>query len=261
MTKTNVNHRIESSIKTIQLWPSGQSVTYRIDYIVPRNQTYPEEVYKIKKDNRWERATKEEYRQIRIEELAEMYAERDILCCDSCLVDDLARMSFESNCDVAQEFSIEEWKNVYVDTSDWTAKQCREYCDDNGIEYPSRSNPFSMGKDEVIEELYYFSDFHHVMDKKKTKNKDVNDLREQLFSEIDKEIWGNVGDWRDAVEESVVAAEPYEWWRVTEWLCRELSDIGEVVIDNSYGYWWGRCTTGQALIMDGVLQKIAAKFV
>jgi hypothetical protein len=114
-----------------------------------------------------------------------------------------------------------------------------------------------MGKDEVIEDL----DFHHVMDKKKTKTKDVNDLREQLFAEIDKEIWGNVGDWRDAVRENADAAEPYEWWRVTGWLCRELSDIGEVVIDNSYGYWWGRCTTGQALIMDGVLQKIAAKFV
>jgi len=257
MTKTNVNHRIESSIKTIQLWTGGQSVTYRIDYIVPRNQTYPEEVYKIKKDNRWKKATKEEYRQIRIEELAEMYAERDILCCDSCLVDDLARMSFESNCNVAQEFSIEKWQNVYVDTSDWTAKQCREYCDDNGIEYPTDSNPFNMEKDALIEELDTLS----VIDKKLAKRKDIQYLQEQLFEILDEAQWGDVEDWRLAVRENADAAEPYEWWRVTGWLCRKLSDIGEVVIDNSYGYWWGRCTTGQTLIMDGVLQKIAAKFV
>lgn len=257
MTKTNVNHRIESSIKTIQLWPSGRSVTYRIDHIVPRNQTYPEEVYKIKKDNRWKKATKEEYRQIRIEELAEMYAERDILCCDSCLVDDLARMSFESNCNVAQEFSIEEWQNVYIDTTDWTAKQCRDYCDDNGIDYPTDSNPFNMEKDEIVEWL----DILSVIDEKKAERKDIQDLQEQLFLMIDKGDWGDAEDWRMAVRENADAAEPYEWWRVTGWLCRKLSDIGEVVIDNSYGYWWGRCTTGQGLIMDGVLQKIAAEFV
>ena len=114
-----------------------------------------------------------------------------------------------------------------------------------------------MEKEEVIEEL----DFHSVIDEKKAKRKKIQDLQELLFDTIDKEEWGNVEDWKMAVRENADAAEPYEWWRVTSWLCRELSDIGEVVIDNSYGCWWGRCATGQGLIMDGVLQKIAAEFV
>lgn len=255
MSITTAKYKIGTSVKNVQLWPGGKSITYRIDQILDGN--YPEEVYKVKKNNRWKKATKEEYRQIRIEEMAEMYEERDILCCDSCLVDDLARMSFESISEVALEFAIEAWQNVYIDTTDWTAKQCREYCDDNGIDYPDNSNPFNMEKEEVIEEL----DFLSVIDEKKALRKNIQYLQEQLFLTIDKGDWGNVKDWRMAVQENADAAEPYEWWRVTSWLCRKLSDIGEVVIDNNYGCWWGRCATGQGLIMDGVLQKIAAEFV
>ena len=52
----------------------------------------------------------------------------------------------------------------------------------------------------------------------------------------------------------------YEWWRVSSWLCEQLHAIGEVTIDNDYGYWWGRTCTGQGWIMDGVLQRVAARF-
>lgn len=51
--------------------------------------------------------------------------------------------------------------------------------------------------------------------------------------------------------------EPLEWWRVTRSLLRELRDIGEVVIDSEYGEWWGRCTSGQAISLDGVFQRVA----
>lgn len=52
----------------------------------------------------------------------------------------------------------------------------------------------------------------------------------------------------------------YEWWRVTEWLARQLKGIGEVVLDNNFGTWWGRTCIGQGLIMDGTLQRVAATF-
>lgn len=52
----------------------------------------------------------------------------------------------------------------------------------------------------------------------------------------------------------------YEWYLVDSWLCRQLHEIGEVTIDNGYGHFWGRTCTGQALIMDGTLQEIAARF-
>jgi hypothetical protein len=53
----------------------------------------------------------------------------------------------------------------------------------------------------------------------------------------------------------------FEWWRVDPWLCKRLAAIGEVTLDNAYGEWWGRTCTGQSLIMDGTLQRIAANHV
>lgn len=53
--------------------------------------------------------------------------------------------------------------------------------------------------------------------------------------------------------------EPLEWWRVSRSLLRELRDIGEVVIDSEYGEWWGRCTSGQTISLDGVFQRIAQR--
>lgn len=52
-------------------------------------------------------------------------------------------------------------------------------------------------------------------------------------------------------------AEIYEWYRVDGWLAKQLAKVGECVLDNDYGTWWGRCATGQQLIMDGTLQKVA----
>jgi len=50
--------------------------------------------------------------------------------------------------------------------------------------------------------------------------------------------------------------EVFEWWRVTDYLCGKLRNAGEPVIDNEYGCWWGRTCTGQAIILDGTIQRI-----
>ncbi len=65
---------------------------------------------------------------------------------------------------------------------------------------------------------------------------------------------------RDLVTEHTEAAEIMEWWAVTEWLADQLKGIGEPVLDNAYGYWWGRTCTGQAMKMDGTLQQIARQY-
>lgn len=50
--------------------------------------------------------------------------------------------------------------------------------------------------------------------------------------------------------------EIYEWWLVSPWFGKKLLMEGEPVLDNDYGIWWGRCTTGQAITMDYVIQNI-----
>ena len=90
-------------------------------------------------------------------------------------------------------------------------------------------------------------------------NEDDDTLAEALFSSLDAGDWGDVDTWQDAVRESdPEPAEVFEWWRVSSMLCGQLRDVGRVVLDNDYGYWWGRTCTGQELLMDGVLQEVAA---
>ncbi len=54
--------------------------------------------------------------------------------------------------------------------------------------------------------------------------------------------------------------EAYEHWIVTEWLATCLEAKGEMVSHNLYGLViWGRCTTGQCISMDNVIQEIYAE--
>ena len=51
--------------------------------------------------------------------------------------------------------------------------------------------------------------------------------------------------------------EIYEWWRVTDsWLSGKLEEIGEPILDNDYGTWWGRTCSGQSIWQDGTMQDI-----
>ena len=67
----------------------------------------------------------------------------------------------------------------------------------------------------------------------------------------------DVDEWRDAVTECSIPAEVLEWWRVTKQLADELLHIGEPVLRNEYGAWWGRTCSRQAIMADGTLQDVA----
>lgn len=59
-------------------------------------------------------------------------------------------------------------------------------------------------------------------------------------------------------EETDSYAEVFEWWAVSDWFGEKLKEKGEVVIDSIWGKtYWGRCTTGQAICLDGVIFDIA----
>lgn len=50
--------------------------------------------------------------------------------------------------------------------------------------------------------------------------------------------------------------EIYEWWAVTPYLAERLSQVGEPLLENDFGRWWGRTCTGQAISMDRVIARI-----
>jgi hypothetical protein len=50
--------------------------------------------------------------------------------------------------------------------------------------------------------------------------------------------------------------EIYEWWGVTPYLAQRLSGIGQPILDNDFGTWWGRTCTGQAIYIDHVIARL-----
>ena len=52
------------------------------------------------------------------------------------------------------------------------------------------------------------------------------------------------------------AQEIYEWWVCSDWMIGKLRALGEPILSNDYGDWWGRCGTGQAIKLDNVIDRI-----
>lgn len=66
---------------------------------------------------------------------------------------------------------------------------------------------------------------------------------------------------RDYIRDNYTPREVLEWWLVTEWLAEELFEINEVTVEIGANHFWGRRQSGQHIVMDGTLQKIAAKYI
>lgn len=159
-----------------------------------------------------------------IEERAEGYVRHYVLCCQSSLVDELlGRGDIDG-------FMYEDIENTATDPSGWDIEQCREWIDERHSkdDGPQRADYVTQEADDEFEE------------------------------EIDEDKY--LEDMQEFIQDNAEPAEIFEWWFVDRWLCEQLREIGECVLDNDYGYWWGRCCTGQGMIQDGVFQCIARKF-
>lgn len=229
--------------KSIQTWPSGTGFEMQYEdgqmkYIRTRENST---------EGLWREPTEDDKRAIKIEELAEMYANRDILHCDSCLVSDLLADEWKG------EFTYGNVTNLTVNPDEWSLEECYDWLHDNCEDYPD-VNPWEMEWDEMVDLLRENDISVEGMNEKQ--------LREALKNAIEGEEIDGLDDWREKVRDNAWdhQAEVYEWWRVTKWLADNLESIGECVLDNNYGTWWGRTCTGQGLIMDGTLQQIAAKY-
>ena len=59
-----------------------------------------------------------------------------------------------------------------------------------------------------------------------------------------------------ADDEAEEPQEIYEWYRVDSWFCEKLKEKGEPVIESGWWCYWGRTCTGQAILLDGVIDEI-----
>jgi len=74
------------------------------------------------------------------------------------------------------------------------------------------------------------------------KSLDSDELRE-LAEEFD-------------IECDELPQEIFEWWIISEFLYRKLKEKGEPVLEWGNNYYWGRTTTGQAILLDRVISEI-----
>ena len=157
--------------------------------------------------------------EIRTELRAQRIQDQDILKNDSSLVADMLDSAHDLPEHLRDEWEIENVKNLYPDPSAWNAAQCLAWLDD----HISRCD------------IEY-------------------DYRTPRDNDPEYWAWQLLG----LVECNIEPAEVYEWWAVNDWLAAKLNAMNEPVLSNSYGHWWGRTCSGQAMIMDGTLQQIAA---
>jgi len=68
------------------------------------------------------------------------------------------------------------------------------------------------------------------------------------------------GQCEDCFEDEKEPQEVFEWWAVSGWLSEKLMEAGEPILENEHGVWWGRTTTGQAIMIDGVIRGLVKRF-
>ena len=189
-------------------------------------------------------------KETRIEEVAERLLQREVLSCQSSLIDFLLKKEYATD-----QFGWEAVANLWPNTDQWTMQQCCDAIAEFTTEHPT-PDPFDMDRDDLL-------DLVEVADKTLFENEGLKSLateqlREKVIKLMDKEIIYGLHEWRIAASEGD-PQEVFEWWLVTDWLIRHLDEIDEPILCNDYGNWWGRTCTGQAIIQDGTLQKIARR--
>ena len=83
----------------------------------------------------------------------------------------------------------------------------------------------------------------------KGEEKNIDELDEDELRGLAYDLNINIDDYEEPLE-------IYEYWIVNDWLGDKLKAYGEVVNDFLGFTIWGRCCTGQAILLDSVISHI-----
>lgn len=205
------------------------------------------------------------------DELAKQLVDREVLICQSGLVDTILKYGFESRWIADELFTIDDIENYYqrYDIDDLISDNpdtYEEFILDNADlltetysdEYDEwRKQHPDVDEEDVEQFLDWLEEFAPFGD----EEGEIRMTRRELLENIplDEDDIDTLYDYfeRNSVEIEDPYAEIYEWWVVTDWFAEKLKAKGEAILDQWGGPWWGRRTTGQAIYMDSVIQEIA----
>lgn len=112
---------------------------------------------------------------------------------------------------------------------------------------------------DVLLELGYDGDTEDI-DLEDWLKLPANDDKEDALCEAVIDLITNDDEYREVAQEYDIEPythEVYEHCVVDSWFAERLRESGEIVFDFCDFTIWGRCTTGQAILLDYVVQQIA----
>jgi hypothetical protein len=117
----------------------------------------------------------------------------------------------------------------------------------------------------------FYLDMHGNELHETEREEKIVELREQLES-IEQLQMDNIGSWEydeplQSIQNELSILEDadqeypeiYEWWIVSAYLSDKLEQHNQSVINDGLNCYWGRRTTGQAILLDHVISQICAE--
>lgn len=137
-----------------------------------------------------------------------------------------------------------------------------EYCLKHGSEDPDAPVNF-----DEIENLYTLPEYYGTYASfpggtEQDRDNEIERLQDLIDNDPEIE-----GDTEELIKSEILALEEleteaqeiFEWWAVSSYLYEQLKAKGQPVVDAGSCYIWGRCTTGQAILLDHVISEICAE--
>ncbi len=164
--------------------------------------------------------------------ICDQLVRREVITCCSSLVDAIAR-------------NPETWKAMELDEDELATlmqatdyeQAARDWISDAGIEELDEAFNLGVEEDAALEDVRRLAD--DELDKLGVME------YEKFCRDTDIDTDGYVN-------------EAYEHWIVTPYLADKLEELGEIVGELFNWKIWGRCTSGQAISLDYVIQRIAS---
>ncbi|WP_145247418.1 hypothetical protein [Aeoliella mucimassa] len=139
------------------------------------------------------------------------------------------------------------------------------------VAWDSQGEPYAIPAEYVERLQAIYSEFASLPCTAQAEFDNVADYRDSLLAEIGEPVdleaeqctpITSAEDFRtlcEAVDAEPTQREAYEHWIVSNWLAEKLSERGEITGELFGLKLWGRCTTGQAIYLDGVIHELASE--
>lgn len=168
------------------------------------------------------------------QDIKRKFVEREVYSCVTSMVEYIIKQGFE---DREAPFSMDDLTNYYTDNS-------------------SKIEILEEKKEQLDEEITDIENDIEELEDGEDNEKEIQ-VKEEEKEKLEEEIQNIENQIEELEREQDEPNEVYEWWMVSSWLCNKLKEHGEVVLEDESI--WGRCCTGQAILLDGVISEICTE--